>query len=442
MRTAHYPFPLLITHSSGGAARVAKTRAIDTYNSGPSAGLFGCARWARTYEFDRVITVDIGGTSTDLGLLLGRAPVYDFQSSITGIPVGLPLYRLHSIGAGGGSIAKVGPGGSLTVGPTGAGAVPGPASYGLGGTAPTVTDAALVLGHVDPNNFLGGRRRLDRDAARRAIKTQVADPLQMSAEAAAQAVIEHLGSMVASEIRRLIESASSGDGSWRLFVFGGAGGMFAAQLAAELDTEAWLFRHGSVFNAFGSSGMDVVHIYEQPVGIAADPNRAGQLARVAHALEERSQHDMRAEGFPDVSNVEVELELTGAEGASLISAERATSWDETMTSLITGVEPGTEVSVVRVRARAVVPHPPLQRFESDASDPSSARRGSRPAWMTDRKADTPLYSRDMLRPGNIIVGPALIEAEDTSVVLPTGFEYEVDTYRNARVRRVRPRHQS
>ena len=117
LRAAGYPNPLLITHANGGAARVAKSLAIDTYNSGPSAGLFGCARFAAAYGVNHAVTVDIGGTSTDLGILRDGAPLYDFESSIAGIPVGLPLYRVRSIGGGGGSIARAGPDGTVSVGP-------------------------------------------------------------------------------------------------------------------------------------------------------------------------------------------------------------------------------------------------------------------------------------------------------------------------------------
>jgi len=198
--------PLLVVHSTGGAARVAKTSALQTYNSGPAAGLLGARSVGRLYGMEDIVTADMGGTSTDIGIIAGGRCRWRTDPEVCGIPVGIPMIEILAIGGGGGSIARPGDGGDVEVGPESAGALPGPACYGLGGSEPTVTDADLVLGFINPERFLGGRRKLDRQRAAEAIEEKVAGPLGVSVAEAASMIRRKVDAMVAEAIEENLRS--------------------------------------------------------------------------------------------------------------------------------------------------------------------------------------------------------------------------------------------
>jgi len=228
LRRGGYPHPLLIVHASGGVARVAKTRAIETYNSGPVGGVHGTARMARQYGLAHVAAIDVGGTSTDISVVTDGNVAFETDPHVENIPVHSPMVWVEAIGGGGGSIARRTEN-AYTVGPDSAGAVPGPACYGLGSTRPTVTDAEVVLGHLDPQWFLGGRRRLDPQRARSALE-QIAgdDPAEHAAWQVHQTLVAVVGDRVGQELAgREIDPAEA-----TLFAFGGGGGLIAAEVAA------------------------------------------------------------------------------------------------------------------------------------------------------------------------------------------------------------------
>jgi N-methylhydantoinase A/oxoprolinase/acetone carboxylase beta subunit len=423
LRAEGYPRPLLITHASGGVARVAKTRAVDTYSSGPVAGLFGCARFAARYRLPLVATVDVGGTSTDIGILHRAAPRYSFRSAIAGVPVDLPSYQVDSIAAGGGTIAGV-DGERLILGPDSAGALPGPAAYGLGGAQATVTDACLVLGYLDPAFFLGGRRRLDLDAARRAIELNVGRPLRISVEEAARRIVEGLEIMIADGIRRF---AGVDREALVLFVFGGAGGLFAAGLSARLAAAAYVFRHGSVLNAWGSSSMDVAHVYERATSVVASGESAERLGTLLDELAARARRDMRGEGFAAEGLMfRLELEITGGAEPLLLGESLDGGWDVTVARALGRDGIAGQVTAVRLIATAPVPHATMVEHAPGSSDPSGARKGQRSIHVAGKSLESPVYDAERLAAGNVVDGPALIETAETTVLLPSGFRLQVD----------------
>src|SRR6266566_3447486 len=261
---------LLVGHTNGGVARVGKTKAVDTIESGPVFGTHAAAWYARQYGLDRVVCLDVGGTTAKASVVEGGQPRYTRDGNVFGIPVSIPLAMLRSALLGGGSIARPDGAGGVTLGPESMGAAPGPACYGLGGDQATLTDAFLVLGYLDPAGFLGGRRRLDVDSARAALERRVAEPLGVSVDDAARRIADAAVGTVAELVGSTLARAGIDLGEAVLFAYGGNGGLFAGPVAERLGIgSARVFELGPVLSAFGSAVSDVVHVYERSLGVAA-----------------------------------------------------------------------------------------------------------------------------------------------------------------------------
>ncbi|WP_084285983.1 hydantoinase/oxoprolinase family protein [Solirubrobacter soli] len=282
----NYRRPLYIAHVNGGVARVSKTKAVDTAESSPYFGLNACAWWARLYGHDKVLALDVGGTTAKLGVIVGGRPLTIAEGDLFGVPLKTPWTLLHSEAVGGGSVARL-VDGEVTLGPDSQGAYPGPACYDLGGKFPTLTDAFLAAGMLDPDRFLGGRRALRVDLAREAL-----------GEIEPQRVIDTAADMVADVARRTLALAPEGD--FELYCFGGNGANFAAPLAERLGLDqAYVFKLGPVLSAFGSSVAEICHVYEE----WGDDTDA-----IAARGEQRVRRDLEGEGLSDIR---IEVEVTG-----------------------------------------------------------------------------------------------------------------------------------
>ncbi|TAK36757.1 MAG: hydantoinase/oxoprolinase family protein [Chloroflexota bacterium] len=436
LRSTGYAQPLLIAHVNGGAARVAKTKAIDTYNSGPVAGVMGTTYLAKLYGLPSVASIDIGGTSTDIGVIIDGQYTYNLTPSIGGVPINLPLVDVPSVGGGGGSIARLDPiTRQLTVGPDSAGAAPGPACYDLGGMEPTATDADVVLGNIDPSYFLGGRRRLNREKAAAAIQEQIAEPLGLSLEEAAQRIRGEIIRIGASALRDVLAAKRQQPDQFVLFAFGGAGGSYCAEIGASLGIrQVYTFAHSAVFSAMGLSTADVVHSYEKAV--RQPLSQATEAVNSAVADYQRvAIRDMRGEGFAESSVImSVELEVSDGKdlkvvplaGLGIRDAADIASIRQTFSSATDDVK----VEVVRVKAVGRVPHHKPVSHQNEGSDPSAARKGSRQIYRDGRWQETPIYERGLLRCGNSIIGPAVVEAIDSTYVVPSGFRLTIDQHLN------------
>jgi acetophenone carboxylase len=250
LETHNYRRPVYIAHVNGGVARVAKTKAVDTAESSPYFGLNACAWWARRYGHAKVLALDVGGTTAKLGVIKDGKPMTVEHGDLLGVPLKTPWTLLRSAAVGGGSVAR-GDGEQVTLGPDSQGAYPGPACYDLGGRLPTLTDAFLVAGMLNPERFLGGRRALRTDLAQQALGDL--DP---------ERVIDRAAEMVATVARSTL--ALSGDEPFELYCFGGNGGNLAARLAEKLGLQrAHVFALGPVLSAFGSSVAEICHVYEE-----------------------------------------------------------------------------------------------------------------------------------------------------------------------------------
>lgn len=436
--------PLLIAHANGGVARVAKTKAIDTYNSGPAAGLMGSRYLGELYGMENIVTLDVGGTSTDVGLVYGGELTFEAASSIAGVPVHAPLIHVLSVGGGGGSIARAKGEGDVSVGPDSAGAIPGPACFDLGGAKPTVTDAAVALGWIDPDSFLGGRKKLNARKAHDVVERQIASPLDISVQEAALKIVDRLSSIGAEALARLTEERGHRTQDFTLFSFGGGGGLFCGEVARKCGiTQVYTFPFSSVFSAFGLSSADVGHTYEARVQIELPSSNGGKglasdsgLRKVLEEMKEWAYRDMRGEGLPlnDVRfEAELEAKSPGDGGVSNIVLAHAEVNGETENGEV-GVDKtdggGLLVEVVRLRAGVVVSRYRPKELPASTSDPSGARRGMRDIHWGESTGETSVYDLLRLQPGNELSGPAILESLDTTIVVPPDASYSVDKYGN------------
>jgi len=415
VRRRGYRHPLLVVHSTGGLARVAKTKALNTYNSGPTAGVFGSARIARRYGLPRVITMDLGGTSTDVAFIEDGEQRLSFRAEIEKVNVSVPMIDVVGLGGGGGSIVSLDDK-RLQVGPESAGAVPGPVCYDLGSSAPTVTDANAVLGLISPDNFLGGRRRLNIDRARQAIDETVAQPLESDVGDAALEIRSVLAEGLAGSIRAEAEKRSFPLEGAVMFAYGGGGPLHAAEIAAASGISAfYMFPESPVFSAAGSSTMDVQHFYESRVQATDGENLSQAFTRVVAGMKDRARRDMRGEGF-DPAKAKLEFMLESADGSQI--ALEGGQLDSAAAETACG-------SLLRLMATIEM------AGQDDAAGlifpPASQATGvEREIGWDDGKKMTPVYSYCQLAEGKRIDGPALVESAETTCAIPQQWRAEKD----------------
>jgi N-methylhydantoinase A/acetophenone carboxylase len=438
---------LLIGHNNGTVARVAKTRAINTYNSGPAAGLLGAEWIGRLYGVRDLLTADMGGTSFDVGYIRAGVPSYTLASTIEGFPVNVPMLAIRAIGAGGGSIAHVS-NGKPAVGPQSAGALPGPAAFDLGGTEPTVTDADVVLGIIDPDYFLGGAMRLKREKAADAIKEKIARPLGLSVAEAAFRIKRAVDELMGLELRAMRKDAGFGSEPL-LVVYGGAGPTHCCDYARIAGVKRIIVTpFSSVFSAFGSSTQDVGHIYYRRVDVPLEVGgdmRA--VSKVVASMNMEAMRDLRGEGFTEkevttslelfvrAEDREVEERITASPGFFEVPSGREATLQCARAALGTngGVNSGRVVlSAVGLRAQAPVPHHPVTKFSRTAVSAVDAVRGRRPALLREGGApvETVVYDLARLAPGHILAGPAIVESESTTILVQHDWSLGVDEYGN------------
>ncbi len=441
LRERGYLKPLLLVHNWGGAARVAKTRPLATYGSGPAAGLFGAAFCSSLYNIANLVSLDIGGTSANIGLVINSQVPLSFEANIVGVPVKMPSVAVLSVGAGGGAIASVGAK-KVKVGPESAGATPGPACYDLGGAEPTVADACLVLGYLNPDYFLGGRRKLNAKKASAAVK-KVAQPLKLGVAEAAFKIVEEQQSLCARGIRQLLSEKGIKPQDVTLLCAGGAGGIFSSEIARALGiAKVYIPPFAAVFDAFGSSTMDVVHEYQSLVGVplrTAAGKSLSSFKAINEAIASWQQmaiRDMRTEGFsPEQISFSLELELKADSSTTWLPFPalelRSQKQAQAIVRELGKVAPvAGEVLLESIKLRAVcaLPHSELPSYSPAGRSPKAALKGKRKVFWGQGLAETPVYEQKLLKCGNQVAGPAVIEGEDTTILVPRGAKYSVDKF--------------
>lgn len=294
-KSQHLKRPLLIFRNDGDSARVAKTTAIKTWGSGPRGGLEGTVAYARLYALPTVVAMDIGGTTTDVSVVRNEKVALRPFGVVEDLPTSFPLPQLQSFGLGGSSILGVADG-RISIGPESVGAVPGPACFGRGGTHATLTDALLVLGVLDPDKYLGGELKLDRERALQALKANIGAALKMTPEQAAAAIVTAFQQQVGGQIARVIEAAGAKPAEATLLAFGGGGPMIVSGIADAIGIRQVIVpRLASVFSAFGIGFSHLAHEYQVPMSVAAQ-----KLDATKAELATRARRDMAGEGVdPD-----------------------------------------------------------------------------------------------------------------------------------------------
>ena len=450
LRTGGFRGRVLVMQGNGGLTSHRTATPISTLQSGPAGGMLASAQMSALLGHQRAITADMGGTSFDVGITDGGYWRYADEPVFERFRILQPITDITSIGAGGGTIARVdGATGRLLVGPESAGARPGPVCYGLGGVEPTVTDADLVLGYIDPDYFLGGRRKLDLTAARLAIEERLAEPLGLDPIEAAAGIVRIVDSKMSDLIRREVIKSGQLPEDFVLYAFGGASPVHAVGYARDLGVrEIIIFPTSPVFSAFGVAAADLVHTRvvtrAYPLPIAPEVLNADLEALERELAEELGSDGAAVPEFRRYVTLQFRRQSTGS--------EIPLPWDR-FTDLRIGdlgevfiehygklygegvayAEAGLDIAGFRVDAVAPVAKPELR--PAPAGDEAAARpKGRRNAWFGGAFVDTPVYDEGVLDPGARLEGPAIVESPFTTVVLPPAATLTVDSFRNLVIR--------
>jgi N-methylhydantoinase A len=457
LRSRGFEGSLLVMQGSGGCvdSSDAPAHAITTIGSVLTGGVVGCTRLAKELDHRNVISTDMGGTTFLAGLVVDGEPVSTTSTVLNQYQLNVPMVDVHTIGAGGGAVAWVDPGGNLHVGPRSAGARPGPACYGEGGTEPTVTDVDLLLGIVNPDNFLGGRKQLSKELAAEAVRTHIAEPLNLTVDEACAAVYAIQNAQTADLVRKVVVTSGHDPRDFVLYAFGGAGPMHCAAYAADLEISEVVVPLGptaAVFSAYGLAASDIVLTAElsSPTNFPPEPAEFnGAYGHLRHELEERlkaqrlrfanvsyrSEADLRyTMQLAEVATPVPEGELNRA-GLDEVGASFGARYEQLYGKGSGFAEAGLQLITYRTQAVGELPiRPKLGEVGAATGDalPSASRRvflDARRGWQ-----DADIYDYRVLAEGHEIKGPAVVEAPTTTVALPEHCIAHVDRLGNLVIR--------
>ncbi|MDA0821676.1 MAG: hydantoinase/oxoprolinase family protein [Proteobacteria bacterium] len=445
-----FQHPLLIMQLNGGCSTVSKIlqRPIYTLASGPAAAPVAGLYCSERTGMRDVITVDMGGTSFDVSMVSNGAPELTRELRVHGMPVGVAAVDVHSIGAGGGSIAWIDKGGALQVGPQSAGAEPGPACYGQGGSSPTCTDANVVLGYINPDYFLGGRRDIDPELSARAVDMHVAQPLNLSVPEAAHGIFRIINNNMVDAIRVVSIERGIDPRHYALVVGGGAGAIHAGMLARTLGmTKAIIPRYSGVFCSFGMIVSDVRHDYMQAFATNTGRFDLAGANKVIADLERRAMDDMIEEGFPEgevtlsryadakypaqIHELTIPIPSVGDLSETSIKLMEQAFHDlhERMFTYNVAESP-VDLFHWRVVAHRKVDSPAIAKFEESDKPLSVAEKGTRRVYFGDINdyRTTHIYDGDKLERSMNVIGPAVVEQANTTIVVFPGQQLEVNEF--------------
>jgi N-methylhydantoinase A len=460
LRERGFTGSLLIMQGSGGCvdSGIAPTRAITTIGSVLTGGVVGCTRLAGELGHRNVISTDMGGTTFLAGLVVDGDPVSTTSTVLNQYQLNVPMVDVHTIGAGGGAIAWLDAGRNLRVGPRSAGARPGPACYGEGGTEPTVTDVDLLLGIINPDNFLGGRKKLSRELAADAVRTHLAEPLGMSVDEAAAAVYAIQNAQTADLVRKVVVTSGHDPRDFVLYAFGGAAPMHCASYAADLEVGEVVVPLGptaAVFSAYGLATSDIVLTAElsSPANFPPPPDQFNAaFAQLRAELDARlSDQGLRfaSVGYRNEADIRYTMQLAEVEtpvpSGELDDAGLAGVGDafgeryERLYGKGAGfAEAGLQLITYRTRAIGELPiRPRLGEVAAADGDPLPAT--TRRVFLDPRRGwqDADIHDYRDLAAGHELKGPAVVEAPTTTVALPEGCVGRIDRLGNLVIRYTR-----
>ncbi len=439
--------PFLIMQSNGGVVKhsTAGDRPVTMLLSGPAAGILGAIHMAKLAGYDHILTSDVGGTSTDVAIIENHTPMFTSASMVENYPVKTPMLDIVTVGSGGGSIAWTDPYGNLKVGPQSAGADPGPICYGRGGTQPTVTDAAVVLGRL-PSALIGGEIKLDVAAARAAF-TELGNQHDMPAEEVAAGVLELAAISQVFGIRQVTTTRGRDPSNYAMVAFGGAGGLFATEVADFLGVSTILSppNPGNLC-ALGLHVSDVRRDYVRTMVNRQSKADRDEILVAWMELAQNGIRDIEAEGIAsdhvqivhiaDIRymgeghevQVTIPPDLTGPDMIDYMWKQFHKVHDETFGFHYEGEQ---DVELVNLRVQAVGMQYRPEIKESSDNRPESEPFATRQAfWRRTGWVDCPLYDRTSLATGQQVLGPAVVEEYGSTVVVPVGWMLETDTYGN------------
>jgi N-methylhydantoinase A/oxoprolinase/acetone carboxylase beta subunit len=398
----------------------------------------------------------MGGTSFDVGLVVkDSVRSYDFRPIIDRWMVGITMIKTLSIGAGGGSIAYVNKllENRVQVGPRSAGSIPGPACFNLGGTEPTVTDADVVLGYLNPEYYFGGKMRLDKNRAIQAVREKIAKPLNIGVEEAAVIIRKIVNGNMASAIMKEVHLRGHSPEDFILFVGGGAGPTHAEGYKADIP-KAVTFAFSPVFCAFGSSTMDIMHVYEVSKKLTLMEPRTQKITNeftvfneTVESLIEQARRDLTGDGL-NLNDASFVLELDMLYGGQF-HVKRALSpllavhstqdvraicdafnkeFSEAFSPFVVNPEGGIFIESFILKAIVPTKKIELPKLALEGPSPAAARKAERPVYWPPAKdfRPTPIYTYESLRPGNVIEGPAIVEGEYTTLVVPPALHFTIN----------------
>jgi len=446
---------LYIMQSNGGVStfKGSAEKPVATVLSGPAGGVIASMGTCERVGINNIITFDMGGTSCDVALIHQGNPVVTTQGKINLRPIALPMLDIHTVSAGGGTIARIDAVGGLQVGPDSAGADPGPVCYDRGGENITVTDANMVCGVLDPNHFLGGRMKLDKEKAQRVLQEKIAKPLQLDLLEAADGVLK----IIDAKMEEAIKAVSSARGydirDFTLVAFGGGGPMHAGRMALDLGIPAVLVPlTPGVHSALGLLMSDVKHDYVRSKLAGLDDLDLTEINHMFHQLIERAKADLASEGFSEEEiKIEPYLDLRYAgQGYELtvpcsmppltkhdllMMRQRFDIMHEQNSGHKAESEP-VELVSLRLISLGLVPQAKLSPGKVTGRKVEETKLGERKVYFGKEHGElvTQVYNRDLFEPGHRIAGPAIVEQLDTTTVILPEQEATVDGYRNIIIR--------
>ncbi len=443
-----------VTQSNGSIISISETvdSPIRTAVSGPSAGVIAAGYVARLCGIKNIITFDMGGTSTDVSLIENGEFVLSTDRMINGFPVKIPMIDIDTIGAGGGSVAWLDGGGALKVGPRSAGAKPGPAAYNKGGEEPTVTDANVVLGRLNPEYILGGRMEIRADLAEQSIENKLSSLTNMNLVETAAGIVAVVNSNMVRAIRVISVERGYDPREFVLVSFGGAGSLHACAVARELGIKKIIIPYlPGIFCSIGLLVADIKYDYVTSKIMLAERSNIEEINRIVGKMISKGKRMLDKEGIPETDRefiLTIDARYKRQNYELQLTVPKKTL-DETILENIKeqfhrehgksygyfNKEQPIELINYRVNAVGRTPKPDMPKYEINESLSPPIPQAKRHVYFDVNKefGDCPIYSRDVFRAGHQITGPAIVEQMDTTILINPGWKADVDEYLNIKL---------